>query len=139
MFEIRYVSDTDKIFWFTLDEHISETEFSLKVRDRRGYVIIDAGKPVGIIRYNLFCDEIPFLTLIIFSKVYRRHGFGKQAMLFWEQEMRELGYKMVMTSTQANEDAQHFYRNLGYIEKGCLAFDNTPLQQPLEIFFLKSL
>jgi len=56
-----------------------------------------------------------------------------------EQEMRVLGYKMVMTSTQVNEEAQHFYRKLGYVEKGSLSFDNTPLTQPLEMFMMKSL
>ena len=139
MFEIRYVRDTDKAFWYTLDEHMSEAEFSLKVRDKRGYIISDSGKPIGILRYNLLWDNLPFLTLIIFEESARSKGFGRQAMLHWEQEMRQLGYKMVMTSTQVDEDAQHFYRKLGYVEKGSLAFDNTPLLQPLEMFLMKTL
>ena len=32
--------------------------------------------------------------------------------------MREQGYAAVMTSTQANEAAQHFYRHLGYQDIG---------------------
>ena len=136
---IRYVTETDKAFWFTLDEHMSEAEFSLKVRDKRGYIISDSDKPIGILRYNLFWDNLPFLTLIVFEGSARREGFGRQAMLHWEQEMRKLGYKMVMTSTQVDEEAQHFYRKLGYIEKGSLAFDNTQLEQPLEMFLMKSL
>ena len=139
MFDIQYAAESDKAFWFTLDKHMSEAEFLLKVRDRRAYVIFDGGKPVGILRDNLFWDNLPFLTLIILEESYRGKGFGRKAMLFWEQEMRELGYKMVMTSTQVDEDAQHFYRRLGYIEKGGLSFDNTPLEQPLEMFMLKSL
>ncbi|MCL2707471.1 MAG: GNAT family N-acetyltransferase [Dehalococcoidia bacterium] len=58
-------------------------------------------------------------------------------MLLWEAEMRELGYKMVMTSTQINEQAQHFYRKLGYKERGSLFLDSTPLDQPQEVFMLK--
>lgn len=58
-------------------------------------------------------------------------------MLHWENEMRNLGYKMLMTSTQADEQAQHFYRKLGYVEKGCLVFDNTPATQPLEMILIK--
>lgn len=53
--------------------------------------------------------------------------------------MRALGHKMVMTPTQVDEQAQHFYRKLGYVEKGSLAFDNTPLEQPLEMLLLKRL
>ena len=139
MFEIRYATEVDTEFWFTLDKHMSEDEFLLKVRDRRGFIICDDSKPIGIMRYNLFWDNIPFLTLIHFDEAYWRKGFGSQAMQFWESKMRGLGYEMVMTSTQVDEQAQHFYRKLGYIEKGSLSFDNTPLEQPMEMFLLKNL
>jgi len=39
MFEIKYVSENDKSFWFTLDRHLDENEFELKIRDKRGYII----------------------------------------------------------------------------------------------------
>ena len=137
--EIRYAAEADKAFWFTLDRHMSGGEFDLKVRDRRGYVISDGGRPAGVMRYNLFWDSIPFLTLIHLDEAYQRKGFGSKAMLHWEGEMRERGCKIVMTSTQVDEQAQHFYRKLGYMEKGSLSLDNTPLAQPLEMFMLKNL
>lgn len=139
MFTIKHVSESDKAFWFTLDKHISENEFILKIRDKRGYVISDGDKPIGVMRYNLIWDNTPFLTFIYFHELYRKKGFGKKAMLFWENEMRELGYKMTMTSTQVDEQAQHFYRKLGYIERGGIFFDNTPFEQPQEMFMLKIL
>ena len=139
MFHIRYVSEVDKLFWFSLDKHLSENEFILKVRDHRGYIIFDDGKPIGIMRYNLFWDNTPFLTLIYVEGSSQRKGFGRHAMLHWENEMRGLGYKMVMTSTQADEQAQYFYRKLGYIDRGCLILDNTPFKQPQEILMLKVL
>lgn len=139
MLEIRYVIEADKPFWFTLDSHLSESEFDLKVRDNRGYVISDDNWPVGVMRYNLFWDIIPFLTLICFKEASRGKGFGRYAMHFWENEMRERGHKMVMTSTQANEQAQHFYRKLGYKDRGGIFLDNTPFEQPPEIIMLKVL
>ena len=138
MFEIRYADKADMPFWFALDEHMGKDEFLLKVRDKRAYIIYDNNKPVGIMRYNLFWDNIPFLTLIYLEEPHRRKGIGEKIMLSWEKEMQTLGYKMVMTSTQVDEQAQHFYRKLGYIEKGSLSFDNTPLEQPLEMFMMKS-
>ena len=137
MFAIRYVIGTDKAFWFTLDSHMSEAEFELKVRDKRGYVISDGSTPIGILRYNLFWDNTPFLTLIYIEDAYHGKGFGKQSMLFWENEMRELGYKMVMTSTQVDEQAQHFYRKLGYMDRGSLCLDGTPFEQPQEMLMIK--
>ena len=139
MFGIRYVSETDKSFWFTLDKHLDEREVVLKIRDKRGYVISDDNEPIGIMRYNLFWDNTPFLTLIYLKDACRGKGYGKQAVLFWENEMRALGYKMVMTSTQVDEQAQHFYRKLGYKDKGSLFLDNTPCEQPQELFMIKVL
>lgn len=139
MFKIRYAEECDETFWFSLDRHLSKSEYILKVRDKRGYVIYDDEKPIGVMRYNLFWDNTPFLTLIHFEETYRSKGFGKQAMLFWEDEMRNFGYKMVMTSTQADETSQHFYRKLGYKDKGSIVFDIPPFEQPLEMILAKSL
>jgi len=139
VFKIRHLLNEDKSFWFTLDKHLSEKEFELKIRDKRGYIISDDDKPIGVMRYNLFWDNTPFLTLIYFYEAYRGKGFGKQALLYWENEMREFDYKMVMTSTQVDEQAQHFYRKLGYKDKGCLLLDNTPFEQPQEMFMIKVL
>ena len=139
MFKMRYLSESDKVFWETLDSHLCENEFTLKIRDKRGYVLCDDDKPVGVMRYNLMWDCTPFLTLIFIDKAFQGKGYGKQAVLAWENEMFELGYKIVMTSTQVNEDAQHFYRKLGYIERGGIFLDGTPFEQPQEMFMIKIL
>lgn len=133
MFHIRYASKEDKSFWFTLDRHMSENEFELKIRDRQGYIISDENKPIGIMRFSLFWDNTPFINLIILKESYHGRGFGSQTMKHWEEEMRKLGYKFVMTSTQSNEQAQHFYRKIGYTDCGCLLL----LKDPAEIFFVK--
>ena len=110
-----------------------------KVRDKRGYLLLADEKPIGIMRYNLFWDSLPFLTLIDIDEINRKKGFGRQALLHWEREMREKGYPMTMTSTQVNEQAQHFYRRLGYVDRGSLFLDHTPLAQPQEMFLIKVL
>jgi GNAT superfamily N-acetyltransferase len=136
-FGVRYIEESDSSYWFSLDRHLSESEFSLKIRDKRGFIILDDGKPIGVMSYNLFWDIIPFLTLIYIEETHQRKGFGRQAMLHWESEMRSLGYKMVMTSTQVDEQAQHFYRKLGYADMGSIFFGNTPIKQPQEIMMTK--
>jgi GNAT superfamily N-acetyltransferase len=139
MIEVRYVTENDKSFWDTLDRNFDEREFALKIRDKRGYVITADCIPIGIMRYNLIWDNTPFLTLIYIQKANQGKGFGKQAMMRWENEMRNLGYKMVMTSTQVDEQAQHFYRKIGYIDRGGIFLDNTPLKQPQEMFMIKAI
>ncbi len=139
MVRVEYVTQADKPFWFTLDKHLEEREFELKIRDKRGYVIFSGDKPIGVMRYNLFWDNMPFLTLIYFEESHRGKGFGRHAMSVWEREMRELGYMMVMTSTQVDEDSQHFYRKLGYVDRGGVFFDHTPFEQPQEMIMIKVL
>lgn len=139
MFQIRYLEEEDREFWYTLDRHLPEKEFSKKVANKRGYVVLDGEKPIGVLRYNMFWDNTPFLTLIHFDESYRMKGFGRKAMEFWEGEMAKQGYKMIMTSTQVDETSQHFYRKLGYKDCGCLVVDIPGFEQPLEMFMAKAL
>ena len=139
MFEIRHVTASDKSFWYTLDKHLCKQEFEFKIRDKRGYIISNGGTPIGLMRYNLMWDNTPFLTLIHICDDYHGKGFGKQAMQFWENEMREMGYRMVMTSTQVDEEAQHFYRRLGYKDRGGIFLDGTPGEQAQEMIMIKVL
>jgi ribosomal protein S18 acetylase RimI-like enzyme len=140
MFRMRYVSEEDKLFWFTLDSLLSQKEFELKIRDKRGYVICDGDNPVGILRYNLLWDHTPFLTLIEIVESFQRKGFGRKAMQYWENEMLAIGYDVVMISTGVDKQAQHFYRKLGYKENGGVFFaNNMPFERPQEMFMSKLL
>ena len=60
-------------------------------------------------------------------------------MTRWEREMAALGHDMVMTSTQSDETAQHFYRKLGYRDSGGFTTDIPGHEQPLELIFIKGL
>ena len=53
--------------------------------------------------------------------------------------MKTLGYTMTLTSTQADEDAQFFYRRLQYQDCGILVLNDCPLSQPAELFLCKTL
>jgi len=139
IFQIEYAASGDAAVWLRFDRHISEAELLLKIQNRRCWLLKENGAPVGVLRYNLFWDNLPFLTLIYLEESARGKGYGKTALEHWEAEMRALGYPCVMTSTQADETAQHFYRKLGYRDAGCLVLDIEPIKQPTEIFFVKAL
>lgn len=139
MVKIREVKSSDKDFWYTLDGHLPLKEFKHKVRDKMGYVILDKDQPVGIMRYNLFWDNTPFLNLIYFDEVNRNKGYGTKAIKFWEEEMKKQGFHMLMTSTQVDEMAQHFYRKMGYKDCGCLVVEIPQFAQPMEMFMIKEI
>ena len=139
MLSVRHVEKSDEAFWFSLDAHLSKEEFLRKVEQKRGYVLIDDQVPVGLLRYQLFWDQFPFCTLLFIQPDKQKQGCGRSLMSFWEQEMRTLGHQMVMTSTQVDEEAQHFYRKLGYQEAGSLILSIPAYSQPMEIFFVKAI
>lgn len=139
MFKIRFAESSDKEFWYSLDRHLPDKEFEKKVRDKMGYIVLEDEKPIGVLRYNLFWDNTPFLTLIFIDWPYQKKGFGCKVMNFWEMEMKKAGYGMVMVSTQVDEEAQHFYRKLGYKDCGCLVVDIPKYAQPMEMFMAKAL
>ena len=139
MFTMDYATPADAAAWRVFDTHITQDELARKLRDRRCYLLKVNGVPVGVLRYNLFWDGIPFLTLLYLAEDARGKGYGSRSLAQWENEMRALGFPCVMTSTQSDEAAQHFYRKCGYRDAGCLILDIEPLRQPAEIFFIKAL
>ena len=139
MIDIRYVQIEDQGFWYRLDQHLPEAEFINKVRDKRGYVLLLDGIPIGLLRYNLFWDNTPFCTLLYIDQDYQGKGYGKRLMGFWEKDMRLQGYGMLLTSTQVDESAQHFYRKLGYKDCGGFVIDISEYAQPMEMFLVKAI
>lgn len=136
---IRYVQTEDKDFWYTLDRHLPEEEFAGKVRDKRGYVLLEDGRPAGILRYNLFWDNTPFCTLLFVDWKFQKKGYGRMLMEHWEKDMKAQGYGMLLTSTQVDEQAQHFYRKAGYKDCGGFVVDIPGYEQPMELFLAKGI
>ena len=139
MIKIRYLEASDKQFWYSLDKHLPETEFYNKVQTKRGYILLLDDKPIGLLRYNLFWDNTPFCTMLFVDEKYQRKGYGEHLMKYWENDMKMQGYGMLLTSTQSDETAQHFYRKLGYKDCGGFVIDIPAYAQPMEIFFMKTI
>ena len=91
---------------------------------------------VGVLRYSLFWQTIPFLDLLYIDEAYRNQGFGTAMVHEWEKAMATCGYEYVMTSTQADELAWRFYEKLGYRKIGEFF---PPEQKAEEWMYLKRL
>ena len=139
MTHIRYVELKDKDSWMKLDSHLSESEFTHKVQLKTGYVITIDEIVVGILRYNLFWDQIPFCTMLSIDSSYQHKGYGSMLLKHWEKDMKSKHYDMVLTSTQVDESAQHFYRKFGYKDCGGMIIDIPKYAQPMELFLIKEI
>jgi len=135
MIEIRYAALDDKELLLSKDYHIKEDIWEESIRNKHQLIMFVDGKFAGWLRYNLFWDEIPFMNMLYLIDTYRGKGFGTKLVNFWENEMIKSGYDKVMTSSQANECARHFYRKLGYQDSGSF----FPFCNDLEIIFVKNL
>ena len=136
---IRFVENKDKEEWFTLDKHLPIKEFDSKVTLKQGYVCVEDEKVIGVLRYNLFWDNTPFCTMLFVDSDYRKQGYGKLLINHWERDMKSQGYGMLMTSTQVDEEAQHFYRKLGYKDCGGFVVDIPGYEQPMEMIMIKAI
>lgn len=139
MITIRKAETSDCDFWFTLDRHISRETFAAKLRDGMLYVLSADGIPAGVLRYGLFWDNLPFCNLLYIAQAHQKKGYGRMLMQRWEDDMRAAGYGLALVSTQADEDAQHFYRKIGYTDCGALLLPFPGYEQPAELFFGKKL
>lgn len=139
MIKIRYAALEDLAFWRTLDKHLSEDEFIIKINEKRAYVLELDHCLIGLLRYNLFWDNAPFCTMLYIEGNYQRQGYGKKLMERWERDMKAQGYGMLMLSTQVDEQAQHFYRKLGYQDAGAIIFNIPGHEQPMELVMLKGI
>lgn len=100
------------------DRHISAQELEHSVHLGRIYLAEEQGEFIGWLRYNLFWDNTPFINLLYVLEGFRGRGVGASLVEYWEEQMKQAGCGAVLTSTQADEYAQHFYNRLGYAAVG---------------------
>ena len=134
--EIRLAVGRDHPNLRRYDRHIPSIRLADCVNNNQVYVLELDGNVVGVLRYSLFWQTIPFLDLIYLDENIRGQGWGSKMMDFWERQMAQRGYDHVMLSTQADETAQEFYRKLGYEPAGAFW---PPEQDVEELMFRKKL
>ena len=137
--QLKYLQESDWSFAVQLDSHMNERAYMHHVQTGTGCIIWDEDVRIGLLHWCIFWDHIPFLNFICILPEYRNRGHGSRALNSWETEMREAGFKMVLVSTQADEQAQFLYRRQGYVDCGGLVFTGTPFAQPTELFLRKVL
>lgn len=116
--KIRLAEECDFEILSRNDRHISAEILKKKISDKNILIAEKNGEFAGWLRYNLFWDEMPFMNMLFVAEKFRGTGIGGALVRSWEKMMSEQGYKFLLTSTQANEYAQHFYRKLGYSDLG---------------------
>ncbi len=132
--ELAQPKDREQIRMY--DRHISDERLCRCIADQLVYAIKDNEQIVGVLRYSLFWQTIPFADLLYIDERYRNKGYGSKLMAAWEEDMRKKQYAYAMLSTQADECARFFYERLGYRRVGGFL---PPEQAAVELMLLKKL
>ena len=136
---IRYAEEADRASWLRLDRHLPEGAFARKAAAGEALILEEAGEGLAVLRWGLFWDSIPFCYLLYVAEGARFRGLGRALTEHWEGEMRARGFGLTMTSTQADENAQHFWRKLSYRDCGGFVLPFPGYEQPTELILAKAL
>ena len=134
--QIRLAEEKDSKMLSKYDRHIRQSRLEGCIRDGLVYVLVDGETILGILRYSLFWQSIPFLDLIFLDEACRGRGWGRKMMARWEEDRKAEGYSYGMLSTQEDETAKFFYEKIGYRRIGAFL---PPEQDADEILYLKEL
>ena len=139
--DIKFKEFSKKDFEFVVKllPRMKEEIFESLVNGKSGFIIQENNENKGILIFTILWEKIPFIQHLIISESERGKGIGTKAILEFENLMRNKCFKMVMLSTQVDEKAQFLYRKLGYIDNGAIFLENSPFDQPTELFLKKTL
>ena len=134
--QIRTALPEDRDAILKYDRHIPVARLDDCIAGQQVSVLCRGAEIVGILRYSLFWQTVPFLDLLFLDEACRGMGWGSRMMAHWENAMQSQGYPYVMLSTQADETAKFFYEKIGYRSIGAFL---PPEQEAEEIMYLKEL
>jgi ribosomal protein S18 acetylase RimI-like enzyme len=124
----RKATVSDLPFLCETDKHLSREDQAQIVSLGRVLVADVGGAAVGLLRWGLFWDEVPFMNLLWVIPERRGEGIGSALVTAWEVSQLTSGHELVLTSTMSNETSQHLYRRLGYVDSGALFLPGEPAE-----------
>jgi GNAT superfamily N-acetyltransferase len=124
----RTAEADDLPFLGAVDRHVTEQELAHVVAAGRVLVAEEGIAPIGLLRWGMFWDAVPFMNLLFVLPEHRSRGAGTLLVETWERAQAAAGHALVYTSTSAAETAQHLYRRLGYVDSGSLLLPDEPTE-----------
>ena len=122
---LRLATSSDLDVLAAHDRHLRVERLSASIE--AGHVLVADGI-LGWLRWGYFWDEIPFMNMLFVLEPARGGGLGGLLVDDWEAREKADGHDAVLTSTQSDETAQHFYRRRGYVDAGVLLLPGKPAE-----------
>jgi len=119
---IYYATQLDIAEIMTIDRHLSKETYRKAIDEKRVLIVRNKHQIIGLLRFGYFWDVIPMINMIHFIDSFQRKGFGTIVHAFFEDVMKKKGYQKLMTTTQKDEEGQHFFRKIGYKDAGFFSY-----------------
>lgn len=101
----RPAREQDVAFLCQVDRHVSPQVLSSVVAAGRVLIAEATDAPLGLLRWGMLWDEVPFMNLLHVLPEHRGRGVGTTLVHAWEAEQAAAGHAMVLTCTSAAESA----------------------------------
>ena len=80
--EIKVMTDCDRQFVMSIDDHVDDTSYANRVYTKSGYVIWEKDQRIGIIVHCILWDNLPFMNLIYIKEEHRKRDSGNRLSFF---------------------------------------------------------
>jgi GNAT superfamily N-acetyltransferase len=108
----------------TIDRNLPIKKLKQVITEQRIILAFYDDKVVGILRFAFFWEIIPMINFIYLEENYRGLGLGRMMHDFFELNMKKQYFDRLMTTTQSDEEGQHFFRKIGYVDHGSFKYPN---------------
>jgi N-acetylglutamate synthase-like GNAT family acetyltransferase len=133
--EIRIAVDHDIDQIIKLEHLISLDLLKEKVKNKEVLICLKDDTVIGVLRFCWLWDMFPFINYLWIVEYYRIKNIGKQLVNHLISLTKEKNSNAIFTSTQVDEDAQHFWRKIGFEDSGGFTFK----KEPFELIMIKYL
>lgn len=135
---IRLAAPADVAGCMRLEHTLTPDEVLHKMSHDEIFVALCGDQVIGYLRVGYLWGRVPCIDLIRLLPDHQGQGIGRQMLGVLEDELRQRGCRMLLSSSTANEARPQAWRHpTGFVECGILAGVNEGGVG--EIFFRKTL
>lgn len=138
--DVRFATPKD-VDWCMYTLTVKSKALMMQKAENNEMIVAELGDVlVGLLDLQYLWGEhgVPYMSHIIVTEIYRRQGIGRSMLCFFEDHLRDNGFKFLLSSSQLDElPPQEWHRHMGFEECGILNGINEGGVG--EVFFRKEL
>jgi GNAT superfamily N-acetyltransferase len=107
--------EIDSVFDGEAPHYHPDAFWNTRMQEQRVFLAKDGDNPIGLLCYNAWWGNTPFLELVHIQDAYQRQGIGTALVKQAIQEIKSQNFKRLTSSCeQDNDDSHKFHEALGF-------------------------